>query len=153
MQREIIWVTVNSSKQVTAACSHALTLHSCVMLMHTPPCSFPFAHRSCAISSSIFPFKESEMGAELWQFVGTRGMHQQMPRHSVGGEGGPVGSLIQFFPNLLFWCLTAQMSFSWLSKQDLMLENHNGPASLAHWCCVHCVCSCLLHVHTSQTVQ
>ena len=35
MLREIIWVRVNSSKQVMAARSQALTLHSCVMLMHT----------------------------------------------------------------------------------------------------------------------
>ena len=42
----------------------------------------------------------------------TRGTHRQMPRYGVGGEGAPAGFLSQFFPNLLFWCLTAPMSFS-----------------------------------------
>ena len=42
---------------------------------------------------------------DAFDHSGPRGTHRQMPRHGVGGEGGPAGSLIQF-------CLTAQMSFS-----------------------------------------
>ena len=47
MPREIIWVRANSSKQVMAARSHALTLHSCVTLMH--------AHARTATLISICP--------------------------------------------------------------------------------------------------
>ena len=39
MPREIIWARVNSRKQVMAARSHALTLHSCVTLMHAHACT------------------------------------------------------------------------------------------------------------------
>ena len=63
MPREIIWVRVNSSKQVMAACSHALTLHSCVTLMH--------AHARTATLISICPdiWKKRKFTSRILDFT------------------------------------------------------------------------------------
>ena len=41
-----------------------------------------------------------------------RGTHRQMPKHSVGGEGVPLGGLMKNFPNLPFFgYFTVQINF------------------------------------------